>query len=170
MRPLPIVGLLLVIVAGSALSMAEDRDKKPPDIQTLKAEADKAVARAEAANPKDCTKDCLEAARKLVELSDRYFTLGNVTDGHAAMDSAGRFALKAGRSSVDTRKRRKDTEIGLRRLQRRISEIEESLNFEDRGSVHQIVTSISKARSDILMSMFDMPKKELGPPPEKEKP
>lgn len=167
MRTLSLLALLFMFTASGASL----EDKKPVDIQALKAEADKAVARAQAANPKDCTRDCLEAARKLVDLADQYFIAGNVTDARAAMDQAGQFALKAGRDSIDTKKRRKDTEIGLRKLQRRISEIEESLNFDDRAPVHKIVTSISKTRSDILMSMFDMPKKELGPEPaDKENP
>lgn len=157
--PILTVGVLLLL---PIISPAADMQKA--DIDKLKAEADNAVARAEAANPKDCTKDCLEAARKLVDLSDQYFTAGNVQEAHTAMNNAGRFAEKAGRDSIQTKKRRKDTEIGLRKLQWRISQIEETLNFDDRASVHKIVTSISKTRSDILMSMFDQPKKELGPP------
>lgn len=167
MRTLSLLALLFLSIA----SAASLEDKKPADLQALKADADKAVAKAQAANPKDCTKDCLEAARKLVDLADQYFTAGNAKDAHTTMDQAGQFALKAGRDSIDTKKRRKDVEIGLRKLQRRISEIEETLNFDDRAPVHNIVTSISKTRSDILMSMFDMPKKELGPEPaDKENP
>ncbi len=147
-----------------------DDKPKPEDIQALKAETDKAVAHAQAADPKDCTRDCLEAARKLVDLSDQYFIVGNVKDAQAAMDQAGQFALKAGRDSITTKKRRKDTEIGLRKLQKRISDIEQTLDVDDRPTVHQIVSSISKTRSEILMSMFDMPKKELGPPADKENP
>jgi hypothetical protein len=131
----------------------------------LKADADKARAEAEASSAKDCTKDCLEAARKLVELSDAYFTAGNAKDGHAAMHDAGDYALRAGKAAIETKKRRKDTEIGLRKLQKRIHDIEETLNFEDRPPVNQILAGINKSRSDILMSMFDMPKKELGPEP-----
>ena len=153
-----------------ANSFPVDDKQKPVDFQALKAETDKAVARAQAANPKDCTKDCLEAARKLVDLADQYFVSGNVKEAHATMDQAGQFAQKAGRDSIETRKRRKDTEIGLRKLERRISEIEETLDVDDRASVHQIVSNISKTRSDILMSMFDEPKKELGPPADKENP
>lgn len=168
MRTLSLLALLFLFMASAA--SLEDK-KKPVDLQALKADTDKAVAKAQAANPKDCTKDCLEAARKLVDLGDEYFTAGNVKDAHATMEQAGQLALKASRDSIDTKKRRKDVEIGLRKLQRRLSEIEESLNFDDRAPVHKIVTSISKARSDILMSMFDMPKKELGPDPaDKENP
>lgn len=166
MRTLSLLALLLALTSFAA--SVEDK-QKPADIQALKADADQAVARAQAANPKDCTRDCLEAARKLVELSNQYFTAGNVQEAHAAMDNAGRLAVKAGQASVDTKKRRKDTEIGLRKLQKRISDIEQTLDVDDRPTVHQIAVNISKARSDILMSMFDQPRKELGPD-EKEKP
>lgn len=166
MRTLSLLTFLVILVSAAVCS--DDKDKAK-DLQALKTDAEQAVARAQAADSKDCTKECLEAARRLIELSDQYFTMGNVKDGHTAMDDAGRFAVKAGRAAVDTKKRRKDTEIGLRKLQKRVSDIEETLNFDDRASVHEIVTSISKARSDILMSLFDMPKKELGPG-NKEKP
>jgi predicted MarR family transcription regulator len=78
-------------------------------------------------------------------------------------------AQKAGDSSVTSKKRRKQTEIGLRKLEKRIADIAQTLNFEDRPAVQDIVKHIDKVRSDILMSMFDMPKKELGPE-KKEKP
>ncbi len=167
MRPLSLLALLLIVVVCD--SSALDDKQNPHDIQALKSAADQAVARAKAANPKDCTRDCLEAARKLVDLSDQYFTVGNVKDGHAAMDEAGRLALRAGQASIQTNKRRKDTEIGLRKLQKRVSDIEQTLDIDDRPAVHQVAVNISKARSDILMSMFDQPKKELGPE-QKEKP
>jgi hypothetical protein len=166
MRTLSILALSLLLLATVASSL---EDKQKPDIQALKAEADKAVARAQAANPKDCTKECLEAAHRLVDLANQYFTAGNANDGHTAINQAGQFALKAGRDAIDTKKRRKDTEIGLRKLQKRISEIEQTLDVDDRPTVHQVAANISKTRSDILMSMFDQPKKELGPE-EKEKP
>lgn len=168
MRTLSIVALSFLLLVMTASSL--DDKQKPADIQALKADADKAVAQAQAASPKDCTKDCLEAARKLVELADQYFTVGNVKEAQATMAQAGQFALKAGHDAIDTKKRRKDTEIGLRKLQRRISEIEETLDVDDRPAVHQVAANISKTRSDILMSMFDEPKKELGPPAEKENP
>ena len=162
MKPLP----FLAVVFGVLFALSPCLAQKPGDeIPKLKADADKARAEAEASSAKDCTKDCLEAARKLVELSDAYFTAGNAKDGHAAMHDAGDYALRAGKAVIETKKRRKDTEIGLRKLQKRIHDIEETLNFEDRPPVNQILAGINKSRSDILMSMFDMPKKELGPEP-----
>ncbi len=162
MRPL---SLALMIVCSCAMWAQEPPGSKnpSPEIQALKAEADRLRTAADATSGKECTRICVDAARKLVDLSDQYFTAGNVQEAHAAMDDAGRLAEKAGQASIESKKRRKDTEIDLRKLQKRVFDIEQTLNFEDRGSVHQVVNRINKTRSDILMSMFDMPKKELGP-------
>jgi hypothetical protein len=160
MKPLPILVLLAMVLLPISVALAQAR---PEDMTALKAEADKLRAAADATNAKDCTKICLDAARKLAELSDQYFTAGDVREAHMAMDDAGRLAEKAGQSSIETKKHRKDVEIELRKLQKRIFDIEQTLNYEDRPPVHQIVNRINKTRSDILMSMFDMPKKELGP-------
>lgn len=152
------LGLLFLIGLHSNV-VAQDSTS---DIQARKSESEKLKTEAEASDPEKCTDRCLKAARSLAELSNDYFTAGNVQDAHAAMKEAGRLAVKAGTSSLTARKKRKQTEIGLRKLEKRISDIEETLNFEDRPAVHNIVKQIDKVRSDILMSMFET-KKELGP-------
>jgi hypothetical protein len=162
-----IFSMLSPLLLASA-SLAQD--PSAPELQAHKAEAERLRAAADASNGERCTELCVDAARQLAELSNDYFTTGDVQDAHTAMKDAGRLALKAGDSSVTSKKRRKQTEISLRKLEKRISDIAQTLNFEDRPPIQEIVKSIDKVRSDILMSMFDMPKKELGPEkPEKEK-
>jgi hypothetical protein len=165
--------LIFALVGPSllaSLSLGQD-PAPPPELQAHKAEADRLKAAADATSAERCTEVCVDAARQLAELSNDYFTAGNVEDAHAAMKEAGRLAERAGDSSVTSKKRRKQTEIALRKLEKRISDIGQTLNFEDRPPVQEIVKHIDKVRSDILMSMFDMPKKELGPekPEKKEK-
>jgi hypothetical protein len=159
---------ILGITLWVGVSMAQD-PVTAPELQAHKAEAERLRTAADAINGERCTELCLDAAKQLAELSNDYFTVGNVQEGHAAMRDSGRLAQKAGDSSVTSKKRRKQTEIGLRKLEKRIADIAQTLNFEDRPAVQDIVKHIDKVRSDILMSMFDMPKKELGPE-KKEKP
>jgi len=162
--------LVLLLVSSTLVTQNVTPPNPAPDNPPpRKAEADKLKAAADASSPERCTESCLDAARVLAELSNDYFTLGNVDEGHAAMKEAGRLAEKAGDASVSSKKRRKQTEITLRKLEKRISDIEQTLNFEDRPAVHEIVARLDKTRSDILMSMFDMPKKELGPEKEKQR-
>jgi hypothetical protein len=166
------IGRLILPMLSAFLlaSISLAQNPSAPEFQAHKAEAERLRAAADASNGERCTELCVDAARQLAELSNDYFTTGNVQEAHAAMKDAGRLALKAGDSSVTSKKRRKQTEISLRKLEKRISDIAQTLNFEDRPPIQEIVKSIDKVRSDILMSMFDMPKKELGPQkPEKEK-
>lgn len=165
------IGRLIFSILSAYLLATASLAQNPsaPELQTHKAEAEKLRAAADASNGERCTELCVDAARQLAELSNDYFTTGNVQEAHAAMKDAGRLALKAGDASVNSKKRRKQTEISLRKLEKRISDIAQTLNFEDRPPIQEIVKSIDKVRSDILMSMFDMPKKELGPDTPKEK-
>lgn len=149
---------VLLFLAMTAVAQAPQAN---PD--THKAEAEKLKMAAEAAPEDRCVDLCLDAAKRFVDLSDEYFTAGNVQEAQATMQEAARLAEKAGNASIDKKKKRKQTEIGLRKLEKRISDIEQSLNFEDRPAVHEVGARIGKLRSQILMSMFDMPGKELGP-------
>lgn len=158
--------LILAVLAAYlsvATALAQDPQTTAPNLQAHKAEADRLKAAADATDGERCTELCVDAARQLAELSNDYFTTGDVKNAHAAMSDAGRLAEKAGNASVTSKKRRKQTEIALRKVEKRISDIEQTLNFEDRPPIRDIVKRIDKVRSDILMSMFDMPKKELGP-------
>ncbi len=154
---------MLAAFLSAAFVLAQDPQATAPNLQAHKTEADRLKAAADATDGERCTELCVDAARQLAELSNDYFTIGNVKDAHAAMADAGRLAEKAGNASVTSKKRRKQTEIALRKVEKRISDIGQTLNFEDRPPIDAIVKRIDKVRSDILMSMFDMPKKELGP-------
>lgn len=138
-----------------------------PDAQQL--EAERLRASAEASTGEACTEVCLDAARKLAELANQNFVDGHVDVAQAYMQDAGKYAEKAGRESIRTRKRQKKTEIGLRRLTKRMQDIEQTLNFEDRPPVKQVMNSVESVRSDLLSSMFGNPKKTFEQPDEKKK-
>ncbi len=151
-------GLLIIAVLALAVSaMAQERKVSEAEVNHAKQVADST------AHTTECTKSCLEAARLLAEFSDQYYTDGNVELGLKTMQSAADYANKAGQASIQARKHQKNTEIGLRKLEKRIDEIRQSLNVEDRPPIEEIVKQIDKLRSDILLSLFGSPKKELGP-------
>jgi hypothetical protein len=163
MKRTRLIFAILVAFLSVASARAQDPPTTAPNLEAHKADAARLKAAADATDGERCTELCVDAARQLAELSNDYFTMGNVKDAHEAMGDAGRLAEKAGNASVTSKKRRKQTEIALRKVEKRISDIGQTLNFEDRPPIEAIVKRIDKVRSDILMSMFDMPKKELGP-------
>jgi len=161
---------LVIYVAlslGAVVVFAQAKPAESPDAQQV--EADRLKASAEASTGEACTEVCLEAAQKLTELSNQNFTDGHVDIAQGFMRDAGRYAEKAGNESINSHKRQKKTEIGLRKLTKRMKDIEETLNFEDRPPVEQIVKSIESVRENLLSSMFGNPKKTFGQPEEKKK-
>lgn len=164
MRPLL---TLLVLLAAASTGMAQAQ--KPAPAVSLEAQANRSKAAADAAKPESCPEVCLTAARDLAELANQYFEDGHVDAAQAAMQQAGFYAEKAGRTSIQTRKRQKHTEIGIRRLMKRMTDIMRTLNFEDRAPVGQVIKSIDSVRADLLASMFGHPKKTFEVPEEKEK-
>jgi hypothetical protein len=143
--------------------------QKPVTPESLQADAEHAKAVAEATNGEACAEICMDAAKKLAELSNQNFTDGKVDAAQSTMKEAGKYAEKAGRASISSHKRQKQTEIGLRRLSKRMQDIVKTLNFEDRPPVEQIIKAVEGVRSDLLLAEFDNPKKSFDQPEQKKK-
>ncbi len=158
-----IVQLVMVLAAVLALAQA----KVTPEM--LKADAERSRVAADATNGEACAEVCLDAAKKLTELSNQNFVDGQVEAAQANMKDAGRLAEKAGRASLETHKRQKQTEIGMRRLTKRMKDVVQTLNFEDRPAVEEVIKGIEAVRSDLLLSMFGNPKKSFDEPDPKKK-
>lgn len=111
-------------------------------------------ARADNARGEECAEVCLAAARELAELSNQLFTDGEVDKAHAAIEDAVRYAKKAAQGSLESGKRQKKTEIALRKLAKRISDIKQTLSVDDRPALEQAVDDLEQLRTELLMSMF----------------
>jgi hypothetical protein len=144
MRVIAKLALLMVILQIAAFAAPADK----PHIEALR-------ARADAAQGHTCAEVCLEAAQALVEDSDKQFTDGHPDVGHQEMKDAAEYAGKATKGSIQSNKRQKKTEIGLRKLSRRMTEIRQTLAIDDRPPVDELIKSVEKMRTDLLMSMFD---------------
>lgn len=155
--------LFATLVALSLHSMAQA--PKGPSIS--KEQVDRVRASADTTSGEECTKICMDAARQSADLANQYFTDGSVEAAQAMMKESARFAEKAAKSSVESRKREKQTEIALRKLSKHIQDIKETLNFEDRPAVQEVMDRIEAARSVVLEGMFGKPQKELTPEEEK---
>lgn len=133
----------LLLVSLSAYS-------KEPTLESLR-------SRAETASPKDCPKVCLEYARAAAEEGNRKFTDGDVDNAHKLMNDAASFAIKAGETSMSSRKHQKQTEIGLRKFSSRMEDIKNSLNLDDRAPLTKHIQAVDAVRERLLSSMFGDP-------------
>ena len=158
-----VLQLVLALLPGIVCAQAQ----KPVTPETLKADADRAKATADATTGDSCAEVCLDAARKLTELSNQNFTDGQTDAGQANMKEAGKYAERAGQASIASHKHQKQTEIGMRRLTKRMHDIVLTLNFEDRPPVEEVIKAVETVHSNLLLNMFGNPKKSLGNPEEK---
>jgi hypothetical protein len=110
--------------------------------------------KADAAHGAEQAKLCLEYARIQLEDSDHLFTSGDVDKAQAEVREVVEYARKAAEAAASSGKHLKETEIKLRKVQERMHDIGESLNFEDRPPVRQAVEELEQIRTDLMIKMW----------------
>ena len=134
---IPVLGLLLCCFA---LAKTESMDE-------LKTRADNARGGEEA-------KLCIEYAQAELEYANDLFTKGDVDPAQAAVQSVMEYVRKGTNAAKSSGKRLKQTEIELRKLEKRMKDIGESLNLDDRPPVLKLVDEIEQLRAGLLAAMF----------------
>ena len=115
---------------------------------------DQLIARAEAARPEDRPVLDLEIARQKAESADQFYHAGNADAGNAALQDVVNFSHKASQASIETGKRLKNTEIGLRKMVEKFRDLKRSVAFEDQAPIQQTMDELEKMRTDLLSAMF----------------
>src|SRR6266496_2805221 len=139
MKTIAHLALLLLVSAGFAFSSTPS-DK--PSLESLR-------ARADATQPQYCIELCVETAAALIEDADKQFTDGNAELGHQEMKDAVDYAAKATKGSIQSNKRQKKTEIGLRKLSRRMTDVRQTLAIDDRPPVDELIKSVEQLRTQL---------------------
>jgi hypothetical protein len=111
-------------------------------------------ARADAATGAMQAKLCLEYAHVQLAAADSLFNQGEVEKGQADIREVVDYAHKAANAAATSGKHLKETEIDLRKLEKRMHDIGESLAFEDRDPVRNAVEEIDQIRSQLLVRMW----------------
>jgi hypothetical protein len=120
---------------------------KTESLEELKTRADNAHGGEEA-------KLCLEYAHAELEHANDLFTQGNVDQAQSAVRSVMEYVRKGSSAAKASGKRLKRTEIELRKLEKRMKDIAESLNLDDRPPVLKSVDEIEQVRAGLLTAMF----------------
>ena len=106
------------------------------------------------ANGVQCAQSGMQAARQALEDADRLFGSGDVRAAHDAID----LALHQVRRSVDcalqARKSERSAEIDLRQLIRRMKDILQTIDSEDRPHLSRSLIELEKQRDRLLRAIF----------------
>ena len=132
----------LIIV--SLCLFASAKDESLPELK----------AKADAAHGGDQAKLCLRYARAELEYANQLFTKGDVEQAQAAISSVMDYVHKSALAATASGKRLKQTEIELRELEKRMKDIGDSLDVEDRPAVLKYVKEIEELRTGLLQAMF----------------
>jgi hypothetical protein len=94
-------------------------------------------------------------ARREVDIANDDFTRGDVQHAYDAVKAVSDYSDKALQAARQYRKKLKETEITLRETSRRLNDVEQTLAFEDRPLVKQVIEHVEDVRSDLLHLMFE---------------
>ncbi len=133
---------LLLLLAASAGWAASDEEP-----------IEKLIARADVRSDNQA-EHCADVARREVEVANQRYTNGDVQKAVEAVNMAVTYTQKALDAAKRTHKRLKETDLTLRRTSRRLSDVGQTLAFEDKPVVKEAVEKIEQARSQILTLMF----------------
>jgi hypothetical protein len=116
--------------------------------------------RADTAHGSDCAKLCLEAAHALVEESFLLIKKGDAATAQTAVKDAMGYAQRGAQESIASKKHRKQAEISLRKLARRLTDLARLLELEQRAPLESDVAMLEQLRSQLLSSLFDLKAKQ----------
>jgi len=115
---------------------------------------DQLIARADSARPEDRPALYLEIARQKAEAADKFYNGGNAEAAKAVLVDVVAFSRKATNTSIQTGKRLKNVEIGLRKMTEKFRDLKRTVAFEDQAPIQQTVDELEQMRTDLLSAMF----------------
>ncbi len=140
---------LIVVFACAALTGLAAQDSTS-DLQ----------AQAEAAEGKKRAELFMDLAELRLDQASRLFGDGKAEEAHDAVKQAVAASEEAGDAARKSRKRLKQTEISVRQLARRLTDLADTLAFEDREAIKPSVEKLEDIRRQLLDEMFGKKKKK----------
>ncbi len=119
----------------------------PPTLDALK-------AKAEQTRGGDQGRLYAEVARELVEVADHQYIDGDVEKAENSVKDIVSYAGKARESLRGSKRKIKETEILLRKTQRRLDDVRRTLAASDQPKVQDAVAKLEVIRRELLDQMF----------------
>ena len=147
MTRIRLTSLMLLVAASVAAALPALAMKKDESLDQL-------IARAESARLEDRPALYLEIARQKAEGVDKLYNAGNAEAGKTGLQDVVSFSRKATNTSIQTGKKMKNVEIGLRKMAEKFRDIKRTVAFEDQAPIQQTVDQLEQMRTDLLSAMF----------------
>lgn len=138
--------LCWMLMLGMALTATAKRHAGPT-IEELKAQ----IASAKVA---DRARICLQIAQKQLEEVDKLYGAGEISQAQPGLTDVVAYAQLARDYSIQSHKRQKQTEIAVRGMTRKLTDLEHTLGQQDQQPVKDALDQLERVRDDLLSSMF----------------
>ena len=115
---------------------------------------DQLKARVSSASVSDKVHLCVQIAEKQLDTADKLYTAGELDQAQPALTDVVAYSEMARDYSIQSRKHQKQTEISVRTMTRKLTDILHLLGHEDQAPVRDAITRLEKVRDDLLTSMF----------------
>jgi len=143
LRAAAVAGVMLWLMAAP-LSFATGDE---PTVDELKAR----IANASIA---DRPPLCIHVCERQVDMASRFYVAGDSDKAQAALTDVAAFAELARDYAIQSHKHEKQCEIAVRKMVRKLTDLEHAVSHEDEGTVKSTVERLERVRDDLLAAMF----------------
>jgi hypothetical protein len=145
------LGFWRVAAAGvmfSTLAASPALARSPePTIEELKAR----VANATVA---DRPPLCVHVSEKQLDAADRFYVAGDSEKAQSALADVIAYAELSRDYAIQSHKHEKQTEIAIRKMVRKLGDLEHTISHDDQQQVQSTVERLQRIRDDLLVAMF----------------
>jgi len=137
----------IVALLALAAVMARGATTSEPTVEELK-------ARVSSLKVGDRPHLCVQIAQKQLAEADKFYAAADVEKGQAALVDVVAYSEFARDYAIQSHKYQKQSEIAVRAMARKLTEMMHSLGQDDQAPVRDAVNRLQRVRDDLLMAMF----------------
>jgi hypothetical protein len=97
---------------------------------------------------------CVQIAQKQLAEADRLYAASEVEKGQAALSDVVAFSELARDYAIQSHKYQKQTEIAVRTMTRKLTDLLHTLSHDDQAPVRDAINRLQRVRDDLLFAMF----------------
>jgi hypothetical protein len=97
---------------------------------------------------------CVQIAKKQLAEADKFYVAADVEKGQAALTDVVAYSELARNYAIQSHKYQKQSEIAVRVMTRKLTELLHSLGHDDQAPVQDAINRMQRVRDDLLKAMF----------------
>lgn len=115
---------------------------------------DELKARVSSTSMRDKPHLCLHIAEMQMDVADKLYAADDLSKAQSALTDVVEYSQLARDYAIQSRKYQKQTEIAVRGMTRRISELVHSMPHDYQAPLREALTKLQHVRDDLLTAMF----------------